>query len=74
MRAHRRDAARRSTQNTLLDRTIFVVSPKVCAEFLARRDAPPQPNERLRRALQARVPWTNENPEQERRLETEPRT
>ena len=55
------DAARRAAEDALLDRTIFAVSPKAYAEFLARLDAPPQPNERLRRALQTRVPWENMN-------------
>ena len=51
------DAARRAAQEALLDRTIFTVSPKVYAEFLARLDVPPQPNERLRKTLRARAPW-----------------
>jgi len=51
------DAARDAAENALLDRTVFVVSPKAYAEFLARLDAPPQPNERLRRSLQTPAPW-----------------
>lgn len=51
------DAARRAAEDALLDRTIFAVSPKAYAEFLARLDAPPQPNERLRRSLQTPAPW-----------------
>ncbi len=51
------DAARHAAENALLDRTAFVVSPKAYAEFLARLDAPPQPNERLRRSLQTPAPW-----------------
>jgi uncharacterized protein (DUF1778 family) len=46
------DAARRAAEDTLLDRTAFSVSPKVYAEFLNRLDAPPQPNDRLRRTMQ----------------------
>jgi uncharacterized protein (DUF1778 family) len=42
------DAARRAAEDALLDRTIIAASPKAYAEFLARLDAPPQPNERLR--------------------------
>src|SRR5882724_10322112 len=51
------DAARRAAEDALLDRTIFTASPKAYAEFLARLDAPPQPNDRLRRTMQAQAPW-----------------
>ena len=51
------EAARQAAENALLDRTVFTVSPKAYAEFLARLDAPPRPNERLRRSLQTRTPW-----------------
>jgi uncharacterized protein (DUF1778 family) len=51
------DAARHAAEDALLDRTVFMVSPKAYAEFLARLDTPPQPNERLRRSLQTPAPW-----------------
>jgi len=51
------DAARHAAEDTLLDRTAFSVSPKAYAEFLARLDKPPQPNERLRRTLKTPAPW-----------------
>ena len=51
------DAARGAAENALLDRTVFVVNPKTYAEFLARLDAPPRPNARLRRSLQTTAPW-----------------
>ncbi|HEV7876810.1 DUF1778 domain-containing protein [Bradyrhizobium sp.] len=51
------DAARRAAEDALLDRTAFSVNPKAYAEFLRRLDAPPQPNERLRRTMQAAAPW-----------------
>ena len=51
------EAARRAAEDTLLDRTVFSVSPKAYAEFLKRLDAPPQPNDRLRRTMQAEAPW-----------------
>jgi uncharacterized protein (DUF1778 family) len=51
------DAARRAAEDALLDRMVFSVSPKAYAEFLKRLDAPPQPNERLRRTMQAASPW-----------------
>src|SRR6476619_4909985 len=47
------DAARRAAEDALLDRTIFTATPKAYAEFLARLDAPPQPNERLRKTLRS---------------------
>lgn len=51
------DATRRAAEEILLDRTVFTVSPEAYAEFLARLDAPPQPNERLRKTLQTPAPW-----------------
>ena len=51
------DAARRAAEDALLDRTVFSVSPKAYAEFLERLDAPPQPNDRLRRTMRAAAPW-----------------
>jgi uncharacterized protein (DUF1778 family) len=51
------DAARRAAEDALFDRTIFTVSPKAYAEYLARLDAPPQPNERLRRTMRTSAPW-----------------
>ena len=51
------DAARQAAEDTLLDRTVISVSPEAYAEFLARLDAPPQPNERLRRTMQTPAPW-----------------
>ena len=51
------EAARRAAEDALLDRTVFSVSPKAYAKFLKRLDAPPQPNDRLRRTMQARGPW-----------------
>jgi uncharacterized protein (DUF1778 family) len=51
------EAARRAADDTLLDRTVFTVSPEAYAEFLARLDAPPQPNARLRRTMRTPAPW-----------------
>ncbi len=51
------EAARRAAEDALLDRTVFTVSPAAYAEFLARLDAPPQPNQRLRRTMQTPAPW-----------------
>jgi uncharacterized protein (DUF1778 family) len=50
-------AARRAAEDVLLDQTVFAVSPNAYAEFLARLDAPPRPNDRLRRSLETPAPW-----------------
>jgi uncharacterized protein (DUF1778 family) len=51
------EAARRAAEEALLDRMVFTVRPKVYAEFLARLDARPRPNKRLRRTMQTAAPW-----------------
>ena len=51
------DAARQAAEDALLNRTLFIVSSKAHAEFLTRLDAPPRPNERLRRSIETRAPW-----------------
>ena len=50
-------AARRAAEAELLDRTLFVVNPQSYAQFLALLDAPPQPNDALRRTMRATPPW-----------------
>lgn len=52
-------AARRAAEDTLLDRAVLSVSSEAYAEFLARLDAPPQSNERLRKTMQAPTPWVS---------------
>jgi uncharacterized protein (DUF1778 family) len=51
------DAARNAAQETLLDQLVFKISPKRYAEFVARLDEPPHPNDRLRRTLKTPAPW-----------------
>ena len=51
------DAARHAAEDALLDRTLFLASPDAYSAFLERLDAPPQPNERLRRSLTQKAPW-----------------
>ncbi len=51
------EAARHEAANVLLDRTVFALKSKAYAWFLARVDAPSEPNQRLRRSLQTRAPW-----------------
>lgn len=51
------DAARRAAEDTLLDRTVLTVSPRVFRQFLARLDAPARPNKRLKKSMRNRAPW-----------------
>ncbi len=51
------DAARQAAENAILDRAVLTFSAKAYAEFVARLDAPPSPNHRLKRSLQTRAPW-----------------
>lgn len=52
------DSARRAAIDALLDQTLFNMSRADYAEFVARLDAPPAPNDRLRRTMAAPSPWT----------------
>ena len=54
------DAARLAAEEALLDQVLIRVSPQAYAEFLARLDSPPQPNERLRKTMQTPAPWDKE--------------
>ena len=51
------DAARLAAEEVLLDQMTLAVSPEVYAEFVARLDMPPRPNERLRKTMQTPAPW-----------------
>ena len=51
------ESARRAAQDALLDQTLFKVSPALYDEFVARLDAAPAPNERLRRTMTSATPW-----------------
>jgi uncharacterized protein (DUF1778 family) len=51
------EAARRAAVDALVDRTLFVVAPATYAKFIAALDAPPRPNNRLRRTMQTPSPW-----------------
>ena len=46
------DAARCAAEEALLDRAIIQVGAKAYADFVARLDARPSPNKRLRRTMQ----------------------
>lgn len=51
------EAARRAAEEALLDQSLLRVNPEAYDAFLARLDAPPQPNERLRKTMQVPPPW-----------------
>jgi uncharacterized protein (DUF1778 family) len=51
------DAARSAAEEALLDQALIAVSPTAYAEFIARLDQLPGPNERLRKTMQTPSPW-----------------
>ena len=51
------DAARQAAEEALLDQVIITASPEAYAEFLARLDMPPSPNDRLRKTIETPAPW-----------------
>ncbi|ACE93459.1 hypothetical protein RHECIAT_PA0000113 (plasmid) [Rhizobium etli CIAT 652] len=51
------EASERRAQEVLLDRTVFTVSSEIYAEYLARLNAPAEPNERLKRTMSTKAPW-----------------
>lgn len=51
-------AARRAAEDTLLERSLYVVTPEAYEAFLLRLEAPALPNAALTRALQTPTPWT----------------
>ncbi|MBK1630626.1 CopG family transcriptional regulator [Thiohalocapsa halophila] len=54
------EASCRAAEEALLDRALLRVDEAAFAEFQARLDRPPAPNERLRKTMQAAVPWEHE--------------
>jgi uncharacterized protein (DUF1778 family) len=50
-------AAVRAAEEALLDRVVISVSAAAYREFLAKLDAKPKPNRRLRKALGKPAPW-----------------
>lgn len=51
------EAARLAAEEALLDQTLIRLSPQAHADFIARLDRPPQPNEALKKTLQTPAPW-----------------
>lgn len=52
------DAARQAAQTTLLDQVRVQLKPEAYAAFVQRLDAPPQPNEQLRKTMQTPPVWS----------------
>jgi uncharacterized protein (DUF1778 family) len=51
------EAARRAAAEALFDRAVVQVSAKASADFVARLEARPLPNKRLKRTMQRKAPW-----------------
>ena len=51
------EAACRQAEDVLLDQTYFALDAEKMAAFQAMLDNPPAPSDRLRRLLNASVPW-----------------
>lgn len=51
------DAARLAAEEALLSQVVLTVSPEAYAQFLAKLDQQPDPNERLRKTMQTPAPW-----------------
>lgn len=51
------EAARRAATDAILDRTLLRLEPAAFERFVALLDAPPQPNDKLRKLLGTTPPW-----------------
>jgi uncharacterized protein (DUF1778 family) len=51
------DADRKTAQNAPSDQSVIHLNNNAYAAFVALLDAPPQPNNRLRKSLQTPAPW-----------------
>ena len=51
------EAARIAAENAILDQTVISVDQETYDRFLAMLDAPPKPNEKLRKLMQTKAPW-----------------
>lgn len=51
------DAARRAAEDALVDQTLILTDRAGYDRFLAMLDAPPQPNDKLRKLMQTPAPW-----------------
>lgn len=50
-------ASRRAAQEAILDQTVFQCDEATFQRFVEMLDAPPAPNERLRRLMATKPPW-----------------
>jgi uncharacterized protein (DUF1778 family) len=50
-------AARAAAEETLVEAALVRASPEAFAEFIARLDAAPAPNSKLKRTMRASAPW-----------------
>ena len=50
-------AARRAAEEVLLDQAVVQANAKALKDFVARLEAPPSPNRRLKRTMQRNAPW-----------------
>jgi uncharacterized protein (DUF1778 family) len=66
------DAARNAAEQALLDKTLFSCSPEVFGAFVARLDAPAQPNERLLKSLNTPAPWITDDAHNSRTVKKRP--
>ncbi|HEY9832583.1 MAG TPA: DUF1778 domain-containing protein [Stenomitos sp.] len=51
------DAAYQAAEQTLLERTLFLLNDEQWEAFNQALDAPPSQNEKLRQLLQTKAPW-----------------
>lgn len=51
------EASRQAAEDALLDRTAFRLDADRFGAFMAQLDAPPAPNQRLRKFLATPAPW-----------------
>ena len=51
------DAARAAAEEALLEQSVIFARPQAYADFIARLDLDPQPNERLRLTMQTEPFW-----------------
>lgn len=51
------DAARQAAEETLADQRMLYLTEAAYTQFLARLDAPPAPNDNLKKTMQTPAPW-----------------
>jgi uncharacterized protein (DUF1778 family) len=51
------EAARQAAEEAIFDQSLIIAAPEAFDAFLARLEAPPQPNAGLRKTMQTPAPW-----------------